>query len=150
MAVNIDSYGISRTYNNGQLINSVDYDANYDGDELNLAIQSKDGKFVYMKMDNDEIMQLFNGPMHKKPLHERIENDYKTYKSHYLNNKTRKGNNIKLGNKTKRQSKRQTKRQTKRQSKRQSKRQTKIQTKSKTDTFIPLNSYIKSIDKTIY
>jgi len=134
MAVNIDSYGISRTYNNGQLINSVDYDANYDGDELNLAIQSKDGKFVYMKMDNDEIMQLFNGPMHKKPLHERIENDYKTYKSHYLNNKTRKGNNIKLGNKTKRQSK----------------RQTKIQTKSKTDTFIPLNSYIKSIDKTIY
>tara|TARA_B110000879_G_scaffold201749_1_gene277216 strand:+ start:268 stop:651 length:384 start_codon:yes stop_codon:yes gene_type:complete len=127
MAVNIDSYGISKTYNNGHLISGLNYDANYNGDELNLAIQNQDGKVVYMKMDNDDIMQLFNGPIHKKPLHERIENDFKTYKSHYV-----------------------TKSKTKSKPKSKPKNKTKSRMKSRMKTFTPLNSYIKSIDKTIY
>jgi hypothetical protein len=134
MALNIDSYGMSRTYNNGRLIQGIDYDANYNGDELNLAIQNHDGKLIYMKMNNDEIMELFNQPSHNKSLHDRINNDLQLSHSR---TKSKKDN--------------QSQRKTRSKLKSKSKSKTKSKTKSKKDFIDNFDdSYIKSIDKTIY
>ena len=130
MALNIDSYGMSRTYNNGRLIQGLDYDANYDGDELNLAMKNHDGKLIYMKMNNDEIMDLFNQPSHNKSLHDRIDNDFKS--SRTSSNRFSKS----LHSKTK--------------SNKGKKSQRKTKSKSKSKTKSKAKSYTKSIDKTIY
>ena len=55
MAVNIDSYGMSRTYQNGNLVNNLEYDANYNGNHLNLALQKNNNDLIFMKMNNQEI-----------------------------------------------------------------------------------------------
>ena len=132
MALNIDSYGMSRTYNNGRLIQGLDYDANYDGDELNLAMQNHDGRLVYMKMNNDEIMDLFNQPSHNKSLHDRIDNDFKSSRS--SSNRFSKSLHSK----------------TKSKKGKKSQRKTKSKSKSKSKTKSKAKSYTKSIDKTIY
>lgn len=132
MALNIDSYGMSRTYNNGRLIQGLDYDANYDGDELNLAMQNHDGKLIYMKMNNDEIMDLFNQPSHNKSLHDRIDNDFKSSRS--SSNRFSKSLHSK----------------TKSKKGKKSQRKTKSKSKSKSKTKSKAKSYTKSIDKTIY
>ena len=134
MALNIDSYGMSRTYNNGRLIQGLDYDANYDGDELNLAMQNHDGKLIYMKMNNDEIMDLFNQPAHNKSLHDRIDNDFKSSRS--LSNRFSKSLHSKTKSKKGKKSQRKTK--------------SKSKSKSKSKTKSKAKSYTKSIDKTIY
>ena len=121
MALNIDSYGMSRTYNNGRLIQGLDYDANYDGDELNLAMQNHDGKLIYMKMNNDEIMDLFNQPSHNKSLHDRIDNDFKS-SSRSLSNRFSKS----LHSKTKSKKGKKSQRKTKSKSKSKSKSKTKV------------------------
>ena len=127
MTLNIDSYGMSRTYDNGNLVHGIDYDANYDGDELNLAMKNNQGKIIYMKMNNDEIMDIFNQPSHNKSLHQRISNDFKSK----TNSKT----------KSKARSK----------SKTRSKTRSKGKTRSKTrSNKTKSKSYTRSIDKTIY
>lgn len=149
MALNIDSYGMSRTYNNGRLIQGLDYDANYDGDELNMAMQNHDGKLIYMKMNNDEIMDLFNQPTHNKSLHDRIDNDFKSSRSlsNRLSKTLRSKTKSNKGTKSLRKSKSKTKSKSKSKSRSKSKSKTKSKTKSKVDFD---DSYTRSIDKTIY
>jgi hypothetical protein len=148
MALNVDSYGMSRTYNNGKLIQGLDYDANYNGDELNLAIQNHDGKLVYMKMDNDEIMELFNQPTHSKSLHDRIGNDFRSSRS--LSNRSYKSS--RSNSKSKKTTKSKTKPKTRKTAKSKTKPKTRKTAKSKTKSLVNNfnKSYVKSIDKTIY
>ena len=128
MAVNIDSYGTSRTYNNGHLVHGLDYDANYDGDYLNLAMQNKNGNSIYLKMNNHELQQLFNLPSHERSLHERINNDFHSSKKLYspTSKKTTKSRKTTKSKKTTR-----------------SKKKTRSKSSRK-------KTYTKSIDKTFY
>ena len=123
MSLNIDSYGMSRTYNDGHLIHGIDYNADYDGDKLNFIMHDNSGKIVYMKMNNDEIMDLLNKDTNKQSLHNRIKNDF---------TKTRRKSKSNSKSKSKSRSKSKSKSKTKRRSYRKSK------------------SLTKSIDKTVY
>lgn len=156
MALNIDSYGMSRTYNNGHLVNGIDYDANYNGSNLNLAMKNQNGKTLFMKMNNREIMDLFNQPTQKHSLHNRIENDFKPIKFHSrsLNNSSRRYRRRSPSRRsTKKHSRSYTRRSnTKKRSPTPGRRKTRKQSKTKKQvTFNNLNDrYINSIDKTIY
>ena len=154
MALNIDSYGMSRTYNNGHLVNGFDYDANYNGSNLNLAMKNQNGKTLFMKMNNREIMDLFNQPTQKHSLHDRIENDFKPVKSRSLNKSSRRYRRRSPSRRsTKKHSRSYTRRSnTKKRSPTPGRRKTRKQSKTKKQvTFNNLNDrYINSIDKTIY
>lgn len=125
MSINIDSYGMSRTYNDGHLIHGIDYNADYDGDKLNFIMHDNSGKIVYMKMNNDEIMDLLNKDSNKQSLHNRIKNDFtKTRTKKKTNKKTR--------------------------SKSLSKNKSKSKSRSKRKSYKKSKSLTKSIDKTVY
>ena len=58
MTTKIDSYGLSKTYMNDQLIQGLQYDATYNGENLDLAIGNHDGDHVFIQLDNDDIINL--------------------------------------------------------------------------------------------
>lgn len=151
MAVNIDSYGMSRTYQNGNLVNNLEYDANYDGNHLNLALQKNNNDLIFMKMNNQEIKNLFNQPTHNKPIHERIvlELKPKSCPSSKVNTNTLKSRSR---TKSKRGTSTRTRPRSKSRKSRPSKTRTRTRTKPKTRTRSRSNkkSYTRSIDKTFY
>ena len=76
MTTKVDSYGLSKTYINDQLVQGLHYDATYDGNKLDLAIGDHEGDQIFIKMDNDDIMNLFTKHSSSAPLEHRISEDY--------------------------------------------------------------------------
>ena len=144
MTTKVDSYGISKTYMNDQLVQGLHYDATYNGDNLDLAIGDHNGDKIFIKMDNDDIMSMFNKHgTTTAPLEQRISEDYggiATIISPIKQNNTRN---------TRKKSKTKTKTKTKTKSKSKSKSKTKTKTKSRSPSYRKTDA-IPSIEKTIF
>ena len=72
---NIDSYGLSQTYINDDLVHGLKWDANYDGNNLNVGVSentqgNKDTYFI--QLDNQDIMDLLSIPASDKSLDQRL------------------------------------------------------------------------------
>ena len=72
---NIDSYGLSQTFINDDLVHGLKWDANYDGKKLNLGIAEnthgeKDAYFI--ELDNQDIMNLLSIPSSNRSLDQRL------------------------------------------------------------------------------
>ena len=76
MTTKVDSYGISKTYVNDRLVKGIQYDATYDGDELDLAVGDHEGNNVFINLDNDDIIEILEKFSSDKTLDERIQEDY--------------------------------------------------------------------------
>jgi len=76
MTTKVDSYGLSKTYINDQLVKGMHYDATYDGNKLDLAIGDDKGDQIFIKMDNDDIMNLFTKHSSSTSIADRISQDY--------------------------------------------------------------------------
>lgn len=72
---NIDSYGLSQTFINDDLVHGLKWDANYDGKKLNVGVAEntqgeKDAYFI--ELDNEDIMQLLSIPASGRSLDQRL------------------------------------------------------------------------------
>lgn len=72
---NIDSYGLSQTFINDDLVHGLKWDANYDGKKLNVGVAEntqgeKDAYFI--QLDNQDIMELLSIPASTKSLDKRL------------------------------------------------------------------------------
>ena len=70
----LQTYGLSKTIVDGNVIDDVKWNAIYDGEGVDLEATRND-KSIYMQLDNDEIMKLFELPSNHKKIHERLEDD---------------------------------------------------------------------------
>ena len=72
---NIDSYGLSQTFINNDLVHGLKWDANYDGKKLNVGVAEniqgkKDAYFI--DLDNQDIMSILSLPASGKSLDQRL------------------------------------------------------------------------------
>ena len=79
MTTNIDSYGLSKIYVNDNLAHSMNWESNYDGENLNVALatgNNKDNNKYFIQLSNDDILGLLNYPVSNKTLEERLTHDF--------------------------------------------------------------------------
>ena len=79
MTTNIDSYGLSKIYVNDNLAHSMNWESNYDGENLNVALATSDNKDkdkYFIQLSNDDILGLLNYPVSNKTLEERLTHDF--------------------------------------------------------------------------
>ena len=89
MSILIKSKGSLKTIANNNLIDSVDWDANYDGVNLDVIATNKN-KQLYIKLDNDDIYELLNLKSHPESLEKNLRSSLKNDKlltPIYLNKK---------------------------------------------------------------
>lgn len=72
---NIDSYGLSQTFINDDLVHGLKWDANYDGNKLNVGVAEntqgeKDAYFI--ELDNEDILELLSIPASNRSLDQRL------------------------------------------------------------------------------
>ena len=74
-STNIDSYGLSQTFLNNDLVHGLKWDANYDGKKLNVGVAENtkgENDAYFIELDNDDIMDILSVPASGKPLDQRI------------------------------------------------------------------------------
>lgn len=87
----IDSYGISKTYLNGNLIDDTAYDASYDGTKLDLALAKNTGEKYVTQLNNNDLNKLFNSmPVKSGNIENRLIADFKLKKFKTRSKKRRK------------------------------------------------------------
>jgi len=74
METYIQNKGQYQTSINGDLVDNTKWNMVYDGNELGLEAK-RNNEAVYVKLNNDDIMKLFEVPSYHKPIHERLEYD---------------------------------------------------------------------------
>ena len=55
MSVYMDAFGSSNTYVNNKLVQGKEFDANYNGKELNMLFADTNGKTTYVRLKNREL-----------------------------------------------------------------------------------------------
>ena len=73
METYIQSRGHHETNVNGNVIDKSKWNVIYDGDTMNLEVKHND-EDIYMKLDNEDIMKLFELPSNDKTIDQRLEN----------------------------------------------------------------------------
>lgn len=87
----IDSYGISKTYVNGDLIDGTAYDASYNGTKLDLALAKHTGEKYVTQLNNNDLNKLFNSmPVKSGNIENRLIADFKLKKFKTRSKKHRK------------------------------------------------------------
>jgi len=72
----MSSYGLSQTYLNGEKVEDIAYDADYNGKTANIAARNGND-MIYMKLNNNELLSLLNANnASKKGIHERLIHDF--------------------------------------------------------------------------
>ena len=74
METYIQNKGQYQTSINGNVIENTKWKMDYDGDELDLEAK-RNNESIYMKLNNADIMKLFEVPSYHKPIRERLEFD---------------------------------------------------------------------------
>ena len=143
MTTKVDSYGISKTYVNEKLVKGIQYDATYDGSELDLAVGDHEGNNVFINLDNDDIIEILEKFSSDESLEDRIKKDYGA-KRHVAVIKP----DIKE-KKTKKRKRKTPKSKTKSKPKSKPKSKTKSKSKTKTNTYRKTKA-IPSIQKTVF
>lgn len=89
----IKNRGISETFihdnNNNNLINQVNWDANYDGDIANISINTESNgktKHFDIKLDNEDLANILNVESIDMPIDKRIKIDFDEYSYNNNNN----------------------------------------------------------------
>ena len=88
----IKNKGISKTIihnNNKNYYNEINWDADYDGEKVNLSLDIDDNGakgHMEMKMNNDELAELLNIPSENNTLDKRLYNDFLSKRSKKVNN----------------------------------------------------------------
>ena len=59
METNITNYGHSKTFVNDNLVHTLDWNANYDGENANAEIKSNNKK-MYISLSNDDIIKIIS------------------------------------------------------------------------------------------
>ena len=72
MDTHIQNTGQYQTMINGNVIDKTKWNLSYDGDELDLEAKRND-EAIYMKLNADEILKLFEVPAYHKPISQRLE-----------------------------------------------------------------------------
>lgn len=70
----IQNKGHYQTNLNGNIIDNIQWNMVYDGDELDLEAK-RNNETVYMNLNNNDIMKLLAVPAHHKPIHHRLNDD---------------------------------------------------------------------------
>jgi len=73
METYIQSKGHYETNINGNVIDKSKWNVVYDGDTMNLETRHN-GEHLYMNLDNEDIMKLFELPSNDKTIDQRLEN----------------------------------------------------------------------------
>jgi len=71
----IDSYGLSQTFINDDLVHGLKWDANYDGKKLNVGVAENtkgDDDAYFIQLDNQDIMDILSIPASGKSLDQRL------------------------------------------------------------------------------
>jgi len=99
MSVYMDAFGSSNTYVNNKLVQGKEFDANYNGKELNMLFADTNGKRTYVRLKNRELENLITNAYqpHSLTIEKRLKNDFlktktktKTKKKTKTKTKTRK------------------------------------------------------------
>jgi hypothetical protein len=74
---NLKIMGLSRKSQNGEVIDNRGFDLEYDGNyaDINSFINNKN---KHIKLNNEELLELFNKPVSNQPLEYRLMNDFNT------------------------------------------------------------------------
>ena len=72
--MDLQNYGQTKTIMNGEIIDDVKWNATYDGDIVNLEAK-RNNESIYVQMNNDDIMKLFELPVHNTTIDKRLEQD---------------------------------------------------------------------------
>ena len=72
--MDLQNYGQTKTIINREIIDDVKWNATYDGDILNLEAK-RNNESIYVQMNNDDIMKLFELPVHNTTIDKRLEQD---------------------------------------------------------------------------
>ena len=70
----LQNYGQTKTVVNGNIIDDVKWNATYDGNIVNLEAK-RNNDSIYVQMNNDDIMKLFELPAHNTTIDKRLEQD---------------------------------------------------------------------------
>jgi hypothetical protein len=70
----IQNTGQYQTMLNGNIVDKTNWSVAYDGDELNLEASQND-EAIYMKLNADELMKLFELPAYHEPIDKRLEDN---------------------------------------------------------------------------
>lgn len=108
----MSSSGNSEIYMNGNLVQDIDYNAEYDGDRANLYLKHNDDEY-YTQLNNNDIMNLLSMPSSNQSLIARLEHDFPLKKTDTSSRKT----SGKTSGKTKSKNKKKTKNNTKKKKK---------------------------------
>ena len=80
MTTNVEGYGLSQIYLNNELAHNMNWETSYDGENLNLAVSTKDNNnnnnTYFIELSNDDILNLLNYPVSKKTLDNRLLDDF--------------------------------------------------------------------------
>ena len=104
----MSSSGNSEIYMNGNLVQDIEYSAEYDGDRANLYLKHNDDEY-YTQLNNNNIMDLLSMPSSNQSLIARLEHDFPLKKTDTSSRKT--------SGKTKSKNKKKTKNNTKKKKK---------------------------------
>jgi hypothetical protein len=73
--ISVKSSGLFRQYDDGNLVNKVNYQANYDGDTVDLSVKHND-QIYYTEIDDSALMELLNLPSSNKSLIVRLTEEF--------------------------------------------------------------------------
>lgn len=80
MTTKIDGYGLSQIYVNNKLAHNMNWETNYDGDNLNVALSTQDNNNnknnYFIELSNQDIFDLLNKPASNKSLESRLLEDF--------------------------------------------------------------------------
>lgn len=82
----ISSSGDFKQYRNDDLLQDVDYTAEYNGDSANFYIKHNDDEY-YTQLDNNDILDLLSMPISKQSLIEQLEHDFPIKKTNISSKK---------------------------------------------------------------
>ena len=70
----LQTHGLLKTVVDGNIIDNIKWNAIYDGDVVDLEAK-RNNESIYIQLDNQELMKLFEIPASKQTIHQRLKFD---------------------------------------------------------------------------